>query len=114
MRLFYIDEFWADHLAYVSYLREGIHLESLASRNPIDEFHTQITHAYEQISAKINRESANMLVRLEGSNDPAMWEKFGLKSPTSTRTYIINDQYIQNKRNSWTLRLYWHITFASL
>ncbi|MEX3617623.1 preprotein translocase subunit SecA [Paenibacillus glucanolyticus] len=102
VRLFYIDEFWADHLAYVSYLRESIHLESLASRNPIDEFHVQITQAYEQISAKINSESANMLVRLGGSNDPAKWEEFGLKSPTSTRTYIISDQYIQNTRSSWT------------
>ncbi|MGG1633922.1 DEAD/DEAH box helicase [Paenibacillus sp. NRS-1760] len=102
VRLFYIDEFWADHLAYVSYIREGIHLESLASRNPIDEFHVQISQAYEQIPAKINSESENMLVRLEGSNDPAKWETFGLKSPTSTRTYIINDQYIQNKRSSWT------------
>ncbi|GGH09580.1 preprotein translocase subunit SecA [Paenibacillus segetis] len=102
VRLFYIDEFWADHLAYVSYIREGIHLESLASRNPIDEFHAQITQAYEQIPAKINSESENMLVRLGGSNDPEVWEKFGLKSPTSTRTYIINDQYIQNKRSSWT------------
>lgn len=102
VRLFYIDECWADHLAYVSYIREGIHLESLASRNPIDEFHVQIAQAYEQIPAKINSESENMLVRLEGSNDPAKWEMFGLKSPTSTRTYIINDQYIQNKRSSWT------------
>lgn len=102
VRLFYIDEFWADHLAYVSYIREGIHLESLVSGNPIDEFHAQITQAYEQIPTKINSESANMLVRLGGSNDPAKWEEFGLKSPTSTRTYIINDQYIQNKRSSWT------------
>ncbi|MCL6459381.1 MAG: accessory Sec system translocase SecA2, partial [Gorillibacterium sp.] len=68
----------------------------------IDEFHAQITQAYEQIPAKINRESADMLARLGGSNDPAKWEKFGLKRPTSTRTYIINDQYIQNKRSSWT------------
>lgn len=102
VRLFYIDESWADHLAYVSYLRESIHLESLASRNPIDEFHVQITQAYEQIPAKINSESAKMLVRLGGSNDPAKWEEFGLKSPTSTRTYIISDQYIQNTRSSWT------------
>ncbi|WDZ55676.1 DEAD/DEAH box helicase [Paenibacillus polymyxa] len=102
VRLFYIDKFWADHLAYVSYLREGIHLESLVSGNPIDEFHAQITQAYEQIPTKVNSESANMLVRLGGSNDPAKWEEFGLKSPTSTRTYIINDQYIQNMRSSWT------------
>ncbi|MET3212206.1 UNVERIFIED_CONTAM: preprotein translocase subunit SecA [Paenibacillus sp. PvR008] len=116
VRLFYIDEFWADHLAYVSYLREGIHLESLASRNPIDEFHEQITQAYEQIPAKINSESANMLVRLGGSDDPAKWEKFGLKSPSSTRTYIINDQYIQNKRSSWTtvtIFAYWLLKILS-
>ncbi|MBD3922054.1 accessory Sec system translocase SecA2 [Paenibacillus sp. PR3] len=102
VRLFYIDEFWADHLAYISYIREGIHLESLASRNPIAEFHDQITEAYEQIPAKIDRASENMLAKLEGSNDPAKWEEFGLKSPTSTRTYIINDQYIERTRSSWT------------
>ncbi|WP_440110709.1 preprotein translocase subunit SecA [Paenibacillus sp. QZ-Y1] len=102
VRLFYIDEFWADHLAYVTYIREGIHLESITSRNPIDEFHAQITEAFEQIPDKIDRESANMLVKLGGSNDPAKWEEFGLKSPISTRTYMINDQYIQNKRSSWT------------
>ncbi|BBH23271.1 protein translocase subunit SecA [Paenibacillus baekrokdamisoli] len=104
VRLYYIDKFWADHLTYVSYIREGIHLTSLVNRNPIDEFHAQIIQAYEQIPAKINRESANMLVKLGGSNDPAMWEKFGLKNPTSTWTYIINDQYMQYLQNpgSWT------------
>ncbi|MGN7763815.1 preprotein translocase subunit SecA [Paenibacillus sp. 22594] len=102
VRLFYIDEFWAEHLAYISYLRESIHLESLASRNPIDEFHAQITEAYEQIPFKVNSASEKMLERLGGSNDPAEWEKLGLKSPASTRTYIINDQYLQNKRSTWT------------
>ncbi|MDR0270518.1 DEAD/DEAH box helicase [Paenibacillus sp.] len=104
VRLYYIDKFWADHLAYVSYIRESIHLTSLTDRNPIDEFHAQIIHAYEQIPAGINRESANMLEKLGGSNDPAKWEKFGLKSPTSTRTYMINDQYKEYLQNpsSWT------------
>ncbi|MBP1994662.1 preprotein translocase subunit SecA [Paenibacillus eucommiae] len=112
VRLYYIDKFWADHLAYVSYIRESIHLMSLTNRNPIDEFHMQIIQAYEQIPAKINRESANMLVKLGGSNDPAKWEKFGLKSPTSTWTYIINDQYMEYMQNpsSWgpgTIIAYW-------
>ncbi|WP_020618226.1 preprotein translocase subunit SecA [Paenibacillus daejeonensis] len=110
VRLFYIDACWADHLAYVSYLREGIHLESLASRNPIDEFHAQITEAYEQIPDTIQQESEAMLNKLGGSTDPADWEAFGLKSPTSTRTYIISDQYLQNKRSSWTpmtVMAYW-------
>lgn len=102
VRLYYIDKCWADHLAYVSYIREGIHLESLASRDPIDEFHFQISQAYEQIYDQINSESEDMLIRLGGSNDPAKWEELGLKHPTSTRTYIISDHYIEKKRNSWT------------
>lgn len=53
-----------------------------------------------------------MLVKLGGSNDPALWEKFGLKSPTSTRTYIINDQYMEylqspSSWNSVTIIAYW-------
>lgn len=102
VRLFYIDKCWADHLAYVSYIRESIHLESLVKRNPIDEFHAQIIEAFEQIPAQINSGTENMLVKLEGSNDPAKWEDLGLKSPTSTWTYIMSDQYIENKRSSWT------------
>ncbi|MFD3260012.1 DEAD/DEAH box helicase [Paenibacillus lentus] len=112
VRLYYIDKFWADHLAYVSYIRESIHLTSLTNRNPIDEFHMQIIQAYEQIPAKINRESTNMLAKLGGSNDPAKWEKSGLKNPTSTWTYTINDQYKEYLQNpsSWaagTVLAYW-------
>ncbi|AZS15596.1 accessory Sec system translocase SecA2 [Paenibacillus lutimineralis] len=112
VRLYYIDKFWADHLAYVSYIRESIHLTGLVNRNPIDEFHAQIIQAFEQIPAKITSESAKMLVKLGGTNDPAIWEKFGLKSPTSTRTYIINDQYMEylqspSSWNSVTIIAYW-------
>lgn len=112
VRLYYIDRFWADHLEYASYIRESIHLTSLVDRHPIDEFHAQIIQAFEQLPAKINRESAKMLERLGGSNDPAVWEKFGLKNPTTTRTYIINDQYMEYLQNpsSWgagTVLAYW-------
>lgn len=112
VRLYYIDKFWADHLAYVSYIRESIHLTGLTNRNPINEFHIQIIQAYEQIPDHINKESANMLEKLEGSNDPKKWEQFGLISPTSTWTYIINDQYMEYLQNpsSWsagTIFAYW-------
>lgn len=104
VRLYYMDKFWADHLAFVSYIRESIHLTSLANRNPIDEFHMQIIQAYEEIPDKIRRESANMLSKLGDSNNPALWEKFGLKTPTSTWTYTMNDQYMEYSQNpgSWS------------
>jgi len=95
VRLFYIDKFWAEHLAYVSYIREGIHLEGLANLNPIDEFHTRIIQAFDEIPAKIEKETAIMLGKLGNSDDPSEWERLGLKNPSSTWTYIINDQYSQ-------------------
>lgn len=112
VQLYYIDKFWADHLAYASYIREGIHLTSLTNRNPIDEFHMQIIQAYEQIPEQIDKESAKMLAKLGGSNDPAKWEEFGLKNPPSTWTYIMSDQYMQYLQNpgSWnpgTIIAYW-------
>jgi preprotein translocase subunit SecA len=95
VRLFFIDKFWAEHLVYVSYIREGIHLESLAKLNPIDEFHARIIQAFEQIPAEIEKETSRMLARLGDSNDPSEWKRLGLQSPSSTWTYMINDQYSQ-------------------
>lgn len=104
VRLFFIDKFWADHLAYASYIRESIHLTGLMKHNPIDEFQEQIMRAYEQIPAGLQRETADMLAKLGGSNDPALWDQFGLKNPPSTWTYIMNDQYQDHllNRGSWT------------
>jgi preprotein translocase subunit SecA len=98
-----MDKLWAEHLAYASYIRESIHLTSLVNRNPINEFHDQIIEAYNQIPIKLQQEIENMLLQLGDSNNPALWEKFGLKSPTSTRTYMINDQYQEDMQNpgSW-------------
>lgn len=99
VRLFYIDACWADHLAYAAYVREAIHLTSLVHRSPIDEYHAQIIEAFEQIPAKIEQATADMLARLGGSDDPASWEALGLHSPPSTWTYLMTDQYTSYLQN---------------
>lgn len=101
LKIYLIDKYWAEHLSYVSYIREGIHLESLSSKNPIDEFHIQISQSFDQILDNIDREYEEIIIKLEESNDPNKWELLGLKHPNSTRTYIINDHYIENTRNNW-------------
>ncbi|MFC5530186.1 DEAD/DEAH box helicase [Cohnella yongneupensis] len=99
VRLFYTDRAWADHLAYISYIREAIHLESLANRSPLDEFHMRIIQAFEQLPDKIERETSNFLAKLDKTKDDHDWEKLGLQGPASTWTYIMNDQYIQKQVN---------------
>ncbi|QJD82625.1 preprotein translocase subunit SecA [Cohnella herbarum] len=104
-RLYHIDRGWSDHLAYVSYIREGIHLESLANRNPVDEFHHRIIHAFEQLPDKIEKETAKSLSKLNAkdSQDQIDWEKEGLKVPSRTWTYIIQDQFMEKKTNIFGL-----------
>ncbi|WP_256757538.1 DEAD/DEAH box helicase [Cohnella sp. WQ 127256] len=105
VRLYHMDRSWSDHLAYVSYIREGIHLESLANRNPVDEFHHRIIHAFEQLPEKIEKETAKTLTKLNTSDSKEQidWEKEGLKPPARTWTYLIQDQFMEKKTNIFGL-----------
>lgn len=105
VKLYHMDRVWADHLAYVAYIREGIHLESLANRNPIDEFHQRIIVAFEQLPEKIEKETDKTLTKLSKKSDGESidWEKEGIKGPAKTWTYLIQDQYTEKKSNMFGL-----------
>ncbi|BBI33737.1 preprotein translocase subunit SecA [Cohnella abietis] len=105
VRLYHMDRSWSDHLAYVSYIREGIHLESLANRNPVDEFHNRIIHAFEQLPDKIEAETAKTLKKISSTTpkDQIDWEKEGLKIPSRTWTYLIQDQFMEKKTSIFGL-----------
>jgi preprotein translocase subunit SecA len=101
VKLYHMDRFWSDHLSYVAYIREGIHLESLANRNPVDEFHRRIIEAFELLPDKIEKETSKTLGKLSMSanNNSIDWEKEGLKGPSRTWTYLIQDQFTERKPN---------------
>ncbi|MEW5902542.1 MAG: accessory Sec system translocase SecA2, partial [Acidobacteriota bacterium] len=90
--LFHIDRLWADHLAWLADFRESIHLVSLGGREPLNEFQKAVTEAF--LSLKKNIEQAlatalNDLLRREG---PINLEAEGLKGPSSTWTYLVNEE----------------------
>lgn len=105
VRLYHMDRIWSDHLAYVSYIREGIHLESLANRNPVDEFHRRIIEAFELLPDKIEKETAKTMSKLNAKahNERIDLEKEGLKGPSRTWTYLIQDQFMEKKSNIFGL-----------
>src|SRR5690606_41090325 len=51
--LFHIDRCWTDHLAFLTDLREGIHLRALGRMNPLDEFHRESVTAYRDLLQRI-------------------------------------------------------------
>jgi preprotein translocase subunit SecA len=89
--LFEIDRLWADHLAWLADLREGIHLVSLGRKEPIQEFQKAATEAFLELEGTIAAAVEASLRSFIGREGPVDLEGEGLKGPSSTWTYLVND-----------------------
>ncbi len=92
--LFHIDRLWADHLAWLADLREGIHLVALGRKEPLTEFQKEATDAFLDLERRFGEATAatiDGLVRREG---PVDIEAEGLKGPSSTWTYLVDDDQL--------------------
>lgn len=106
--LFHIDQCWAEYLARIAYIREGIHLFSVSGQNPLDEFHKIIADAFQNLIQVINDDIIKTFESAEITKDGIDMEKEGLKGSSSTWTYLIND----NPFGDWTERFskgFWKI-----
>lgn len=94
--LFHLDRGWADHLAYLSDIRESIHLRALGRQNPLDEFHRLAVDAFAGLAADAIEasqqtfETANVLV------DELGLDLSKLARPTSTWTYMVHDNPLRD------------------
>ena len=53
-----LDDRWADHLALIEDVREGIHLQRYGGREPVTEFHRQIVDGFEALMADVREQTA--------------------------------------------------------
>ncbi|RDH76478.1 accessory Sec system translocase SecA2 [Mycolicibacterium moriokaense] len=89
--LYHLDRGWADHLAYLSDIRESIHLRALGHQKPIDEFHRMAVDAFASLAADAIEaaqqtfETADLLTEEQGL------DLSKLARPTSTWTYMVHD-----------------------
>jgi len=86
-----IDRCWSDHLENVAEIREGIHLMSMGGLNAFDEFNRQINAAFRDVSQRIDAEVVATFETVRITADGIDLEKEGLTGPSSTWTYMIND-----------------------
>lgn len=89
--LFHIDQIWADHLAYIADIRESIHLEKVGGKTPIIEFQKKITDSFINLEENIKELVIETFISLNSSNELIDLDKMGIKGPSSTWTYLIND-----------------------
>lgn len=89
--LFHIDRAWRDHLALIADVREGIHLVALGGGDPLTRFSSEIIDAFEQMQQAIDGRVLEALEAAANNPDAAPLPGAGLKGPSSTWTYIVND-----------------------
>ncbi|MEU6646543.1 accessory Sec system translocase SecA2 [Saccharomonospora sp. NPDC046836] len=89
--LFHLDQLWADHLAFLTDVRETIHLRAMARETPLDEFHRAAIPEFHKIRAEAEKRAAKALVEAEIAEDGVDLAKAGVRRPTSTWTYLVQD-----------------------
>lgn len=92
VRLFDLDRFWADHLAFLADVRESIHIVSLGGKEPLHEFHRSATDTFAEMEKRSDRVIIKTLRELVKKQGPVDLAAEGLKGPTSTWTYLVNEE----------------------
>jgi preprotein translocase subunit SecA len=89
--LFHMDRGWADHLATVADIREGIHLASLGGSNPLHAFLKFAVSAFEDMERSVDEGIRESYERAGITAAGIDLDKEGLRGPSSTWTYLVND-----------------------
>ncbi len=91
LALILLDRRWSDHLALIDDIREGIHLQRFGGRAPLTEFQRQIIDAYAAMMEGLRDEVVETFMRLRAEAGAIDLDRAGLRGPTSTWTYLVND-----------------------
>ena len=90
--LWHLDRAWADHLTFLADLREGIHLRALArGLDPLGEFHKEALRAFNGLLPDVEERSVESFETVLITADGADLTAAGLKRPTATWTYLVQD-----------------------
>ena len=90
--LFHLDRAWAEHLAFLADLREGIHLRALARGTvPLNEFNREAIRAFGPLLEEAEARSAETFLTAPITADGVDLAAIGLKRPTATWTYLVHE-----------------------
>ena len=91
LSLYVIDKCWAEYLEHVSYLRDGIHLVIVGGKNPLEEYIYNVIESFDELRENIWHEVISSLKKIKLTEKGIDLGITNLKGPSSTWTYLIND-----------------------
>ena len=107
--LYHSDQSWSIYLAKISDIREGIHLHSITGFDPFYEFHwllleefrkmidvsqeieKKAIEEFDTIWERIEKSSVETLMKIKTDSNTIDRDAIGIKAPSATWTYVIND-----------------------
>ncbi|MFE0027995.1 accessory Sec system translocase SecA2 [Amycolatopsis sp. NPDC059021] len=89
--LYHLDQLWSDHLAYLTDVRESIHLRALARETPLDEFHRAAIPEFHKIIPESVSRAAKTLEEAEITDDGIDLADAGVRRANTTWTYLVHD-----------------------
>jgi preprotein translocase subunit SecA len=89
--LHHIDRAWSDHLAWVQDTRESIHLVSLGGETPLHKFLRFATDEFEAMRARIADAIVGEMTAWIAKGEVTSADLERLKGPSSTWTYLVNE-----------------------
>ncbi len=95
--LHFIDTNWSDHLADLTEIREGIHLQRLGGQEPVVEFQRTAIALFTERLARIDEEAVSYFAALKVDASSLEDVDSGLKPPSATWTYLVNDDPFENR-----------------
>ncbi len=95
----HLDRGWADHLAVLAGIREGIHLRALGhgpnpfimALDPLAEFHAEAVKLFGRLLEEVEERSAQTFQIVTITSAGADLDAAGLKRPSATWTYLVQD-----------------------
>jgi preprotein translocase subunit SecA len=88
--LYHLDRLWAEHLAELSEVREGVHLRALGKLDPLDEFHRAAVPAFQQLFTEIERRTIETFEEVD-LTDGWQPDRAEIVRPSATWTYLVHD-----------------------
>lgn len=94
--LYNIDESWANYIADVAIIQEGINLKLIGGKNPLREFQMETNQCFEVLQQDIQENILMDFTSMELSENGLLSLRQRIKPPTSTWTYLVQDNTVMD------------------
>lgn len=96
LALYQYDRLWAEHLDYLQQVRDSIHLVRFGGQKPLLEFQRLADSQFQSLCDEIDQAIPEKTALLLANPDMEL-KDMGVRRPSSTWTYVVNDNPFGNK-----------------